>query len=84
MAVLTPAGNQALKQKNFVSHTRIYINDALHIDTSVNVIDTPVIGYQINRSRKLGAAKLTLNVANPGGIYSFKRQENRSWGMAVR
>ncbi|MDF2927892.1 MAG: hypothetical protein K0Q75_130 [Anaerospora sp.] len=76
MAVLTPAGNQALKQKNFVSHTRIYINDALHIDTSVNVIDTPVIGYQINRSRKLGAAKLTLNVANPGGIYSFKRQEN--------
>jgi len=76
MAVLSPAGNQVLKQKNFIAHTRIYFNDVLHIDTSLNVINTPVIGYQINRSRKLGAAKLTLNVANPGGIYSFKRQEN--------
>ncbi len=76
MAVLTAAGNQALKQKNFVSHTRVYINDELYIDTSAAVSDIPVIGYKINRSRKLGAAKLVLQVANPGGIYSFKRREN--------
>lgn len=50
------------------------------IDTSQGVTDTPVISYQINRSRKLGAAKLILNVANPGGIYSFKRQDSPIFG----
>lgn len=76
MAALTPAGNQVLKQKNFVSHTRVYINDELYIDTSAQVIDIPLSGYKINRSRKLGAAKLALQVANPSGIYSFKRRES--------
>jgi|GEM_PF-3179413 len=65
MAQLTPSGEQTLAQKNLVTHTRVYINDQL--------IDN-LLGYQINRSRKLGAAKLSMTVANPGGMYSYKKQ----------
>jgi len=75
MNKLSDAGQQVLAQQNFVSHTRIYIDGVLRIDTSVGLVNTPVISYQINRSRKLGAAKLSLNVANPGGIYSFKNDQ---------
>jgi len=74
MAMLTQAGQQVLKGQNFVSHTRIYVNDVLQVDTSSGVVGTPVVSYQINRSRKLGAAKLSVNVANPDGVYSFKSQ----------
>lgn len=84
MAELTKAGEQVLRGKNFVSHTRIYINDELTVDTSAGIIDTPVISYQINRSRKLGAAKLSLNVANPSGVYSFKRRDNPIFGYGNR
>lgn len=77
---LTLAGEQALEGKNFVSHTRVYINGALQIDTSTGSINAPVLGYQINRSRKLGAAKLVLNVANPDGRYSYKKQADPIFG----
>lgn len=80
MAKLTQAGQQVLSGRNFVSHTRVYVDDVLRVDTSQGVSDTPVISYQINRSRKLGAAKLSLNVANPGGIFSFKRQDSPIFG----
>ncbi len=80
MAMLTQAGRQVLAGQNFVSHTRIYVDDVLQADTSSGVVSAPVVSYQINRSRKLGAAKLSLNVANPGGVYSFKRQDKPIFG----
>lgn len=80
MALLTQTGQDVLKDQNFVSHTRIYVDDILQVDTSSGVVGAPVVSYQINRSRKLGAAKLSLNVANPGGVYSFKRQEKPLFG----
>lgn len=80
MAMLTQAGQQVLNGRNFITHTRVYVNDVLLVDTSQGVADTPVVGYQINRSRKLGAANLILNVANPGGIYSFNRQGDPLFG----
>jgi hypothetical protein len=80
MAMLTQAGQQVLAGKNFVSHTRVYVDDELRVDTSSGVMDTPVVSYQINRSRKLGAAKLYLNVANPGGVFSFNRHDNPIFG----
>ncbi|MBP2635995.1 MAG: hypothetical protein H6Q72_1902 [Firmicutes bacterium] len=83
-AILTAAGQQMLASQNFVTHTRIYVDDVLCVDTSAAIVNTPVISYQINRSRKLGAAKLSLNVANPGGIYSFKRKDDPIFGYGKR
>jgi len=82
MDLLSSEGQLVLNGKNFVSHTRVYVNNILKVDTSAGVIDTPVISYQINRSRKLGAAKLILNVANPEGIYSYKRQDDPVFGYS--
>lgn len=84
MAKLTSAGELVLGGQNFVSHTRIYINNVLCVDTSIGVADTPVISYQITRSRKLGAAKLSLNVANAGGAYSYKRQDDPIFGYGKK
>jgi len=80
MAMLTDDGQQVLKDKNFITHTRIYVDDVLQVDTSSGIVGTPVISYQINRSRQLGAAKLSVNVANPSGVYSFKRQDKPIFG----
>jgi hypothetical protein len=79
MAKLTLAGEQTLAEKNIVTYTKVYLNDS----------ETPVeniIGYQINRSRKFGAAKLSLNVANPEGKYSFRKQADPlfSYGNKIR
>jgi hypothetical protein len=76
--------DDVLESKNFVSHTRVYVDDELRVDTSIGVMDTPVLSYQINRSRKLGAAKLNLNVANPGGVFSFNRHDNPIFGYGNR
>jgi hypothetical protein len=84
MARLTAAGEQTLSGKNFVTHTRIYVNDVLQVDTSAGLADAPVIEYQINHSRKLGAARLALNVANPGGDFSFKRQADPVFAFGNR
>lgn len=80
MARLSQAGEQMLAGKNFVTHTRVYINDSLRMDTSAGAAECPVIGYQINRSRKLGAARLTLNISNPDGRYSYRRQDEPIFG----
>lgn len=80
MIKLSTTGEQLLVSKNFVTHTRIYVDNVLQVDTAQGVKDTPMIGYQINRSRKLGGAKLVLNIANPDGIFSFKRRESPIFG----
>lgn len=80
MITLTQAGQQVLAGKNFVTYTRVYVNDVIQVDTSTGMMDTPVMSYRINRNRKLGAAKLSLNVANPHGVYSFHKQEHPIFG----
>lgn len=73
---------QALAGKNFATHTRVYVNDVLRVDTAVANLagGTPVAGYQISRSRKLGAARLVLNVANPDGMYSYHKSSDPVFG----
>ncbi len=83
-SILTKAGEQLLAGRNFATHTKVYVDDVLYVDTSTGRVDTPVISYQINRSRKLGAAKLSLNVANPGGVFSFKRKDDPVFGYGKR
>jgi hypothetical protein len=65
---LTLAGEATLADKNIVSHTEVYVNGTLVGN---------VIGYSINRSRKFGAAKLSLTVANPDGQYTYQKQVSR-------
>lgn len=76
MAMLTAAGAQTLASSNITTYTRVYVDEVLRADSSVNNLpgETPVIGYQINCSRKLGAAKLILTVANDQGKYSYHRE----------
>ena len=80
MAKLSKDGEKILAGKNITTHTRVYVNDELQIDTSVGYIGSPIVAYRINRSRKLGAAKMQLNVSNPGGKYSFRRQDDPIFG----
>ena len=86
MAKLTTAGENILKSKNFVTHTRIYVNDVLQIDTSTGEVLAPVVNYQINRSRKLGAAKMGLTISNVDGKYSFHRNADPvfSYGNRIK
>lgn len=80
MPRLTQAGIQTLAGKNFTTHTRVYVDGILQMDTSTGSVAAPVLGYQINRSRKLGAAQLTLKVANPEGGYSYRKQADPIFG----
>ena len=80
MAKLTTKGEQVLKSKNFTTHTRIYVNNQLQVDTATGKIYAPVVNYQINRSRKLGAATLNFTVSNTDGKYSFHRSEDPLFG----
>lgn len=80
MAKISQAGKQVLAGKNFTSHTRVYVNGTLQLDTSTGMADAPVIGYQLNRSRKLGAGRLVLTVSNPGGRYSYRWQDAPIFG----
>ncbi len=80
MAKLTTKGEQVLKSKNFTTHTRIYVEDMLQVDTSIGKILAPVVNYQINRSRKLGAATLNFTLSNTDGKYSFHRSEDPLFG----
>lgn len=84
MAKLSKSGEKILASKNITTHTRIYVNDDLQIDTSTGYVGTPIVAYRINRSRKLGAAKIQLNVSNPGGMYSFRRQNDPIFGYGNR
>lgn len=80
MTKLSTAGERVLTSKNFTTHTRIYINDVLQLDTSTQVVLAPVVNYQINRSRKLGAAKLAMTISNVGGRFSYLRSEDPVFG----
>lgn len=86
MAKLSKAGEKVLASRNFVMHTRVYVNDVLQIDTSMGYVLAPVVNYQVNRSRKLGAAKLALTVSNVEGKYSYHRSPDPvfSYGNRIR